>query len=678
MNFRLAVGPALFLMSAAATAAPTVDGNTISWPDDGWYQVQVVEDDGIFEVCQGGLSCEVTQGEYIVINHSTGERFKDIFVSGGSTTERITVSGNVISWPDDGWYQVQDEATYSEVCGGTQSCIVAPGAYVVINHSTGERFEGIEVTDGGTGESPITVTGNVISWPDDGWYQVQSADGLNSICNGELSCSVESGTYIVINHTTNTRYKDIVVSDGSSPINNNNATVSLVSFNSQDNLPLNSSIQLPQGGQFSGGSFANALSEDGRFSYYTTPRESNPGTFVYDKATGTAQRLSLIKDPDDFRLGPDGRTSFYIDGNDNLTFRDAQGGSITLKNLVPGASRVREAIISDNARYIAFIAQVNQSAISPEFSAYVYDIVNGEVRAVAQDITPLRDPDDSDLNWEIDNVVAISADGATVVFGASYTPLPIEDITGLVLARTWVVYAVNENTVDLVGQQVFRIFGSSPTFVRSFRPVLSADGKQLIYPGILQDRWGEVAQNRDVFSYSVDMGVSEELEGLRGASNASFSDDLRHMVYRFGSSIILVDTITLQKTTLTDQAYFYCERACQEGGSDFFNPGISADGSTALYFIREQSGDAVEPPSFNNRLIVHDLITDTAQPLLDVVSDVNGINPFVSLGGFGQFDISADGKTILVAARSSIDLSAPSNFGPANAYLIELVGGGDN
>jgi hypothetical protein len=46
------------------------------------------------------------------------------------------VNGNEISWPDDGWYQVQDTADYSSVCEGGRSCTVEPGTYVVINHST--------------------------------------------------------------------------------------------------------------------------------------------------------------------------------------------------------------------------------------------------------------------------------------------------------------------------------------------------------------------------------------------------------------------------------------------------------------------------------------------------------------------------------------------------------------
>ncbi len=140
----------LSLYSSTALAAPTVKGNLIAWPDDGWYQVQ---DATTFEsLCQGGLSCEVEPGDYIVINHSTGERFENVSVT-SDAIEGVTVEGLTISWPDDGWYQVQDAHTFESLCQGGRSCTVSAGLYLVVNHTTGERFENIVVaSDGMTGE----------------------------------------------------------------------------------------------------------------------------------------------------------------------------------------------------------------------------------------------------------------------------------------------------------------------------------------------------------------------------------------------------------------------------------------------------------------------------------------------------------------------------------------------
>jgi hypothetical protein len=214
----------------ASFAAPTVTDLTISWPDDGWYQVQ---DQATYtEVCGGGRSCSVEPGTYVVINHSTGERFNDIKVVGdGGPSTGVTVTGLTISWPDDGWYQVQDQATYTEVCGGGRSCSVEPGTYVVINHSTGERFNDIKVVGDGGPSYGVAVTGNTISWPDDGWYQVQDQATYTEVCAGGRSCSVEPGTYVVINHSTGERFNDIVVDpDRDEPVITADAAVPLLDY----------------------------------------------------------------------------------------------------------------------------------------------------------------------------------------------------------------------------------------------------------------------------------------------------------------------------------------------------------------------------------------------------------------------------------------------------------------
>ncbi len=210
MNAQLLVVGSLLVFSNSTLAAPTVVGNTISWPDDGWYQVQ--DESNYQSICNGTTSCDVDNGSYLVVNHTTGERFPGIAVSDTTgTANPIVVTGNTISWPDDGWYQVQDESNYQSICNGTTSCDVDNGSYLVVNHTTGERFPGIAVSDTTGTANPIVVTGNTISWPDDGWYQVQRADTFESLCNGVQSCDVVNGTYVVINHTTDERFEDVEV-----------------------------------------------------------------------------------------------------------------------------------------------------------------------------------------------------------------------------------------------------------------------------------------------------------------------------------------------------------------------------------------------------------------------------------------------------------------------------------
>lgn len=140
------------------------------------------------------------------------------FFAASSALALPTVSGNFIGWPDDGWYQVQDAETYAEVCAGGRQCEVVPGTYIVVNHSSGTRWDSViveaEAHDSTAASRPITsvvVDGTTIRWPDDGWYQVQSASNYQTVCEGGSACEVEAGSYTVINHSTGQRFENIVV-----------------------------------------------------------------------------------------------------------------------------------------------------------------------------------------------------------------------------------------------------------------------------------------------------------------------------------------------------------------------------------------------------------------------------------------------------------------------------------
>ena len=215
--------PAAFVMLASlpVLANPIVDGNTISWPDDGWYQVQ--SSDTFSTLCEGGTDCVVDNGTYTVINHSTGQRFNDIQVNASTvssdtspsqTINGIEVDGNTIRWPDDGWYQVQSVPGYATICEGGTECTVEAGTYNVINLTSDTRTTNLVVGQTGSSgstTSSVVVSNNTISWPDDGWYQVQSASDFSTVCEGGNSCSVADGTYVVINHSNGQRFNDIVV-----------------------------------------------------------------------------------------------------------------------------------------------------------------------------------------------------------------------------------------------------------------------------------------------------------------------------------------------------------------------------------------------------------------------------------------------------------------------------------
>lgn len=91
------------------------------------------------------------------------------------------------------------------------------------NSSSPTRIEaetlGGVVTGGGVScDSGIVVDRGVIVWPNDGWYQVQSAENYQTFCEGGISCAVPKGTYNVINLTNGKRCERIHVSTGGTTI----------------------------------------------------------------------------------------------------------------------------------------------------------------------------------------------------------------------------------------------------------------------------------------------------------------------------------------------------------------------------------------------------------------------------------------------------------------------------
>lgn len=264
--FLLAVG------LAAATqihAGFEIEGNTIVFTDNDWYQVQTP--DNFVTICNGASSCTVASGTYIVINHNTQERWEQVTVPattdsngssanddsttgddgvndaatpGSTTLGSLIINGNLLTFSNNDWYQVQRPSDFVTVCEGVDSCMLQDGSYIVINHSSGQRYENVvigaaedaapmvpasggdtanedndvaepaEGNAGGTVVSAPLFDGNSIRWPDDGWYQVQSTSDFATVCEGGLSCAVGSGSYILINLSTGQRYENINVVTG--------------------------------------------------------------------------------------------------------------------------------------------------------------------------------------------------------------------------------------------------------------------------------------------------------------------------------------------------------------------------------------------------------------------------------------------------------------------------------
>ena len=120
------------------------------------------------------------------------------------------VTGNTISVAEDGWYQFQSSNTFESLCSGTFECTVPSGSYIVINHTTQQRWEPVVVSAQAAGIA--RADGLTFNFPDDGWYQAQDTKDYSSVCNGQSVCTVEAGEYNVINHTTAQRWNAVMAS----------------------------------------------------------------------------------------------------------------------------------------------------------------------------------------------------------------------------------------------------------------------------------------------------------------------------------------------------------------------------------------------------------------------------------------------------------------------------------
>ncbi len=130
---------------------------------------------------------------------------------------RIVVDGNRISWPDDGWYEVQSATSFNTMHEGGRFADMPLGTYNVINHTTGEVFYDIALpasTQAVANSIAADITSREkfrIALPASGWYEVQSADTYETIAEGEVDVTVPAGKYNIINHTTGERIRDVVV-----------------------------------------------------------------------------------------------------------------------------------------------------------------------------------------------------------------------------------------------------------------------------------------------------------------------------------------------------------------------------------------------------------------------------------------------------------------------------------
>lgn len=256
-----------------------VSGNRISFADDGWYQVQNAE---TFEVvCAGANSCDVPNGVFIVVNHSTGMRLEGVEVpqADSLTGEGVLVIGNRILWPDDGWYQVQDAETFDVICAGTSFCDVDDGTYIVVNHTTGQRYENVIVGDNVSPDDATDVDDTTINALNamEIWREIVAVvneDRINDLFNSLESELNFIGKELFLGNTVD----EIVLSETFE------ADPPYLFQNSLDDMSL---VAIPEGSLYTCASGGNVASYMGSTGYDNVFDQCAVGSLVYDGMTGT-------------------------------------------------------------------------------------------------------------------------------------------------------------------------------------------------------------------------------------------------------------------------------------------------------------------------------------------------------------------------------------------------------
>ena len=194
---------------AVVVSAPEFDGVSMRWPDNGWYQIQNSAD--FSTICEGGSSCPVDSGSYIIINLTTGQRWEGFTVQTGvpASAGDDSIAADTSQADMDGAGSSDDDDTSA----ANADAIADDGTGADAGVATGGAADPVDEppADEVVASAAPVVEGNTIIMSGDGWYQVQSATDYTTVCDGLNRCDVPRGTYIVINHTTGERWDDVSV-----------------------------------------------------------------------------------------------------------------------------------------------------------------------------------------------------------------------------------------------------------------------------------------------------------------------------------------------------------------------------------------------------------------------------------------------------------------------------------
>ncbi len=370
--------------------------------------------------------------------------------------------------------------------------------------------------------------------------------------------------------------------------------------------------------------YAASISADGRFVAFASGRDNLvPGdtngvhdAFVYDRATGTTERVSL---------GANGaQANYYSD----------------------------ESAISADGRFVAFSS--NASNLVPgdtngEYDVFVHDRVTGTTERVSLGANGVQ------LNGSIHSPT-ISADGRFVAFISDASNLVPGDTNG-----TEDVF-VRDRTAGTTERVSLGDGRSGPNYLRP--SPLSADGRFLAYYSDGSNLVpGDTNGTEDIFVRDRTAGTTERVSlGANGAQanssswGSAISADGRFVAFAsYASNLVPGDTNGTEDVFVRDRATGTTERVSlgvngTQGDGWSYRPGISADGRFVAF--ASYAGNLV-PGDTNGTgdVFVHDRATKTTRRVSISTCGIEGNRG--SDAGLGQMSISADGAVVAFVSSAT-------------------------
>ena len=609
------------------SAAPVVSGNTISWPDDGWYQVQSAND--YVSLCEGGTSCVVTAGSYIVINHTTGERFENIVVDTALPLvppKSITVIGATITWPDNGWYQVQSASDYTSICEGGLSCSVEPGTYIVINHTSGLRVEGIVVGTDHTNAAAPMVSGHTISWEDNGWYQVQTADDYRSICEGGISCVVSEGDYIVINHTTAERFEVTVAETASVPVTevkSSNQPVGPIS-----RLDVSSRITAEGYQTFS----LLSMTRDGSnlLLRHRQPTNSVDVQIVdylsYDRNSEIFIPLVSVPSSHSMAVAPDGSVAAFVDGC--LAYiQDLSSMSVPvpINDLLRENACARQVQISQSGKVAVFSLSQGLRTASGElvfaasggnqYAYAAYSFESASIVSIARDDSLVGDAALDSLNRSSFEP-QLSNDGRYMVSKVYFRPDQLFGFNEIDYSVGTLLTNTQTGEIRLIGRHDYhRIVCARCSFDSTIKPVISGNGAYVFYTMPVESVTNQTLGATRLFRYDVASGESEQFPETSDLQVLVSANNGERIAYRVDGKVY-VGFMESGEVLSTDESFRFCQNGtCEFDSYRFVNNNpltISGDGSSLLVKLIP-SRLHVDGPQNTQELFLVDISAKVAQ-----------------------------------------------------------------